>query len=89
MKCWGMDCNIKEVFMFGVGFSKMFDIQYNYYLFVVCFLCGYVEVFDFDVLKGKKQGQVGMILDILFGGQCGIIWWGWNLFKISWEVCVF
>ena len=42
--------------------------RHNHYLFVACSSCGYVEVFDPDVLKGKKQGQVGTILDILFGG---------------------
>ncbi|OMF16462.1 hypothetical protein BK131_00155 [Paenibacillus amylolyticus] len=67
-KCRGTDCNIKEAPMSGAGLSKVFDIQHNHYLFVSCASCGYVEIFDPDVLKGKKQGQVGTILDILFGG---------------------
>ena len=67
-KCRGTDCSIKEVSMSGAGLSKVFDIQHNHYLFVSCNSCGHVEVFNPVVLKGKKQGQVGTILDILFGG---------------------
>ncbi|MBB6676610.1 zinc ribbon domain-containing protein [Cohnella lubricantis] len=66
-KCLGEDCSIKEVAMTGTGLSKMFDIQHNHYLFVSCEQCGYVEVYDPDVLRGHKAGSLGTILDALFG----------------------
>lgn len=57
----------KELAMTGTGLSKLFDIQYNHYLFVSCTHCGYVEIYNSDVLNGKKSGQLGSIMDILFG----------------------
>ncbi|MCM3718050.1 zinc ribbon domain-containing protein [Fictibacillus phosphorivorans] len=52
--------------MTGSGLSKLLDIQHNHFLFVSCMNCGYVEVYNPDVLEGKK-GQLSSILDILFG----------------------
>ena len=43
--------------MSGAGLSKVFDIQHNHYLFVGCTACGYVEVFNPDVLKGKNKDK--------------------------------
>ncbi|MCR8644468.1 zinc ribbon domain-containing protein [Paenibacillus sp. N1-5-1-14] len=67
-KCKCEECRIKEVAMTGTGLSKMFDIQHNHYLFVSCMNCGYVEMYDPEVLEGKKTGKLGTVLDILFGG---------------------
>ncbi len=53
--------------MTGTGLSKMFDIQHNHFLFVSCEGCGYVEVYDPSVLEGKSRGELGTVLDILFG----------------------
>lgn len=66
-KCGGTAARTKEVAMTGTGLSKLFDIQHNHYLFVSCLNCGYTEVFDPEVLHGKR-GRLGTILDILFGG---------------------
>lgn len=66
-KCGGNHCQTKEVSMSGAGLSKMFDIQHNHFLFVSCTNCGYVEVFNPDILEGKKRGQLGSILDVFFG----------------------
>jgi predicted nucleic-acid-binding Zn-ribbon protein len=66
-KCSGTTCHTKEVAMTGTGLSKLFDIQHNHFLFVSCANCGYVEVYNPDVLSGKKAGELGTILDILFG----------------------
>ncbi|MBO8164370.1 MAG: hypothetical protein H0Z34_11720 [Brevibacillus sp.] len=66
-KCRGTHCHTKEVAMTGTGLSKLFDIQHNHYLFVSCTNCGYVEVYNPDVLSGKKAGQLGSVMDILFG----------------------
>ncbi|HUC93475.1 MAG TPA: zinc ribbon domain-containing protein [Paenibacillus sp.] len=67
-KCKGNSCKVSEVAMTGTGLSKMFDIQHHHYLFVSCNDCGYVEVYDPDVLKGKSTGGLGTVMDILFGG---------------------
>jgi uncharacterized protein len=66
-KCNHTTCKIKEVSMSGAGLSKMFDIQHNHYLFVSCENCGYVEVYDPNILEGKR-GKLGTVLDVLFGG---------------------
>ncbi len=66
-KCRGTHCETKEVSMSGAGLSKLFDIQHNHFLFVSCTHCGYVEVFNPDILEGKKRGQIGSILDVFFG----------------------
>ncbi|WP_349774001.1 zinc ribbon domain-containing protein [Fictibacillus phosphorivorans] len=65
-KCSHRTCRTKEVAMTGSGLSKLLDIQHNHFLFVSCMNCGYVEVYNPDVLEGKK-GQLSSILDILFG----------------------
>ncbi|MFC5447581.1 zinc ribbon domain-containing protein [Paenibacillus aestuarii] len=66
-KCSGNHCRIKEVAMTGTGLSKMFDIQNNHFLFVSCENCGFVEVYNPNILEGKTRGQLGTILDVLFG----------------------
>jgi predicted nucleic-acid-binding Zn-ribbon protein len=66
-KCTGTDCTVKEVAMTGTGLSKLFDIQHNHFLFVSCTSCGFVEVYDPDVLQGLKSGRLGTVMDILFG----------------------
>lgn len=67
-KCKLKECRVKEVAMTGTGLSKMFDIQHNHFLFVSCVNCGFVEIYDPNVLHSKKAGSLGTILDILFGG---------------------
>ena len=66
-KCGHMDCEIKELAMTSTGLSKIFDIQYNHYLFVSCLDCGYVEIFNPDILGNKKRGSLGTVMDIFFG----------------------
>ena len=66
-KCQHKEANIKEVSMSGSGLSKLFDIEYNHFLFVSCTNCGYVEVYNPKVLEGKSRGQLTTILDVLFG----------------------
>lgn len=66
-KCSCTACVVKEIAVTGAGFSKILDIQHHHYLNVACKNCGYVETFDMDVLQGKKAGELGSILDVLFG----------------------
>nr|WP_243735162.1 zinc ribbon domain-containing protein [Paenibacillus turpanensis] len=68
VKCGHSECEVKEVAMTGTGISKLFDFQHNHFLFVSCYYCGYVEVYNPDILAGKKSGKLGTVLDILFGG---------------------
>ncbi|WP_339294174.1 zinc ribbon domain-containing protein [Paenibacillus sp. FSL W7-1279] len=35
-------------------------------VFVSCTRCGFVEVFNPDVLRGHKSGVLGMVLDIIW-----------------------
>ncbi|UUZ84494.1 zinc ribbon domain-containing protein [Paenibacillus sp. P26] len=67
-KCSGTACRTKEVAMTGTELSKLLDIQHNHFLFVSCEHCGYVEVYNPNMLEGKTRGQLGTVLDILFGG---------------------
>jgi len=66
-KCGGSHCDIKEVAMTGTGLSKILDVQYNHFLFVSCMQCGYVEIYNPNILAGKNRGSLGTIMDILFG----------------------
>ncbi|WP_235941299.1 zinc ribbon domain-containing protein [Paenibacillus puerhi] len=66
-RCRGEECIVKEVAMTGTGLSKLLDIQHHHYLFVSCAQCGSVEIYDPEVLRGRKPGQLGTILDTLFG----------------------
>ncbi|MFD2611070.1 zinc ribbon domain-containing protein [Paenibacillus gansuensis] len=67
-KCGYTECRTKEVAMSGTGLSKLLDVEYNHYLFVSCEQCGFVEVYNPDVLRGHTSGQLSTVLDILFGG---------------------
>ncbi|WP_244226630.1 zinc ribbon domain-containing protein [Paenibacillus protaetiae] len=64
----GATCSVNEVAMTGAGISKWLDIQHRHYLFVSCLSCGYVEVYNPDILAGDGRGRASTILDILFGG---------------------
>lgn len=66
-KCKHTSAKVKEVSMSGSGLSKLFDIEYNHYLFVSCLNCGFVEIYNPTILEGKTRGELSTILDILFG----------------------
>jgi predicted nucleic-acid-binding Zn-ribbon protein len=52
--------------MSGTGLSRLLDIQHNRYVFASCNNCGYSEVYNLDILAGRKD-NVGNILDVIFG----------------------
>lgn len=66
-KCGGTSSSIQEVAMTGTGLSKLLDIQHHHYLFVSCTDCGFVEIYDPNILRGKKSGEFGSTLDFFFG----------------------
>ncbi|MBD2869902.1 zinc ribbon domain-containing protein [Paenibacillus arenilitoris] len=67
-KCGHDECDIQETAMTGAGLSKLFDIQHHHYLFVSCLRCGFVEIYNPNILRGKKTGELGTVLDLMFGG---------------------
>lgn len=67
-RCGGRGGIAKEVAMTGAGLSKLLDVQHHHYLFVSCERCGNVEIYDPEVLLGRKPGKLGTALDMLFGG---------------------
>lgn len=66
-KCRHNECRIQEVAMTGGGISKLLDIQYNHYLFVSCYRCSNVTIYDPNILHGKIYGKTSTILDLFFG----------------------
>ena len=66
-KCRGRSSSIQEVAMTGTGLSKLLDIQHHHYLFVSCTDCGFVEIYDPNILRGKKSGELGSTLDFFLG----------------------
>ena len=65
-KCRSTGAQVKSLAMSGTGLSRLFDIQHNRYVFASCKNCGYSEVYNLDILAGRKD-NVGNILDIMFG----------------------
>jgi len=65
-KCTHRGATTKRITATGAGLSKLFDIQHNQFVTVSCRNCGYTEVFNPEVLEGKRA--LGSILDVIFGG---------------------
>ena len=65
-KCSGTGADTKRIATTGAGLSKIFDIEHNQFVTVSCRNCGYTEVYNPEMLEGKKT--LGSILDVLWGG---------------------
>lgn len=65
-KCKSTGAEVKSLAMSGTGLSRLFDIQHNRYIFASCKNCGYSEVYNLDILEGRRD-DLGTILDIMFG----------------------
>lgn len=65
-KCRSTGAEVKSLAMSGTGLSKLLDIQHNRYVFASCENCGFTEVYNLDILAGKRD-DAGNILDIIFG----------------------
>jgi hypothetical protein len=65
-KCKGTGGRTKRIAVGGTGISKLLDIQHNQFIAVSCLHCGYTEVYNPEILEGKRH--LGSILDVLFGG---------------------
>lgn len=65
-KCDSTGASTKRISASGAGLSKLLDIQHNQFVTVSCRNCGYTEVYNPEVLEGKRH--LGSILDVIFGG---------------------
>jgi predicted nucleic-acid-binding Zn-ribbon protein len=63
-KCLHSGGHVEHLAMSGTGLSRMFEIQAYRYAFVSCKNCGYTEIYNLKVLKGKDD--LGTILEIIF-----------------------
>lgn len=65
-KCHCEECLIKEVAITEKGLvSKSLNTEQSIFLFVSCVQCGFVEVYNADVLSGRKSDTFGTTLDFL------------------------
>ena len=64
--CGHDESRVKEIAMTGAGLSKLLDIQHNHYWFASCLGCGVVTIYDPEVLRDRKEGGFGTVMDILF-----------------------
>jgi len=64
-KCNGTGARTKRFAVGGTGISKLLDIQHNQFIAVSCLNCGFTEVYNPEILEGKRH--LGSILDVLFG----------------------
>ncbi len=65
-KCHSTGAEVKSLAMSGTGLSKLLDIQHNRYVFASCENCGFTEVYNLDILAGKRDDALN-ILDVIFG----------------------
>jgi predicted nucleic-acid-binding Zn-ribbon protein len=63
-KCLHSGGHVEHLAMSGTGISRFLEIQTYRYAFVSCKNCGYTEIFNLNILKGKDD--VGTILELLF-----------------------
>ncbi|NLL89990.1 MAG: hypothetical protein GX226_02660 [Dehalococcoidales bacterium] len=64
-KCRSTGAEVKSLAMSGTGLSKLLDIQHNRYVFASCKNCGFTEVYNLDILAGKRDDALN-ILDVIF-----------------------
>ena len=65
-KCDQRGAAAKRIAATGAGLSKLLDIQHNQFVTLSCRNCGYTEVYNPEMLEGKRS--LGSILDVIFGG---------------------
>jgi predicted nucleic-acid-binding Zn-ribbon protein len=65
-KCRRSGAEVKRFAATGTGLTKIMDIQHNKYIAVSCQYCGFTELYNPDMLEGKRH--LGDVLDVLFSG---------------------
>ena len=63
-KCQSQGAITKRIATAGTGISKILDIEHNQFVTVSCKNCGFTELYNPEVLVGKRT--LGSILDVLF-----------------------
>ncbi len=53
LKCKHHECDINEIAVTGTGLSKLLNIQYQHYLYASCLRCGFVEIYNPNLYKGR------------------------------------
>jgi hypothetical protein len=64
-KCQNHGAKVKRIATAGTGLSKILDVEHNQFVTASCTNCGYTEVYNPEILEGKRH--LGSILDLLFG----------------------
>ncbi|WP_169081515.1 zinc ribbon domain-containing protein [Paenibacillus sp. PL91] len=52
-KCKHDECDIDEIAMTGAGLSKLLNIQYHHFLYASCLQCGFVEIYNPNILHNR------------------------------------
>ena len=63
-KCQHSGGHVENLAMSGTGISRLLEIQAYRYAFVSCMNCGYTEIYNLRVLKGKDN--LGTIFEVIF-----------------------
>ena len=63
-KCLHSGGHVEHLAMSGTGLSRLFEIQAYRYAFVSCKNCGFTEIFNLNILKGKDN--LGTIFEVIF-----------------------
>jgi predicted nucleic-acid-binding Zn-ribbon protein len=64
-KCQTHGAKVKRFSAAGTGLSKILDVEHNQFVAASCTNCGYTEIYNPEVLEGKRH--LGSLLDLLFG----------------------
>jgi len=56
-QCGHEQCETNEAAMNGTGISKLLDIEYIHYIFASCLSCGFVEVYNPDIIRRQAAAQ--------------------------------
>jgi predicted nucleic-acid-binding Zn-ribbon protein len=64
-KCQTRGAKVKRISAAGTGLSKILDVEHNQFIAASCTNCGYTEIYNPEVLEGKRH--LGSIIDLLFG----------------------
>jgi predicted nucleic-acid-binding Zn-ribbon protein len=64
-KCQTRGAKVKRFSAAGTGLSKILDVEHNQFIAASCTNCGYTEIYNPEVLEGKRH--LGSLIDLLFG----------------------
>lgn len=65
-KCRNQGGQVKRIAATGTGLSRWFNVQLNHFITVSCSRCGFTEMYNPEILEGKRSGAAN-VLDVIFG----------------------